>query len=75
VGFIRVKPLSLEARPRPGKPEENQLRKKTGKEEKKRFLTEVGRKRTRKKTAFSNRQIHPIFRPPLTPTAKREQIA
>jgi hypothetical protein len=26
----------------------------------------VGRRRNRKKTTFSNRQNHPIFRPPLT---------
>jgi hypothetical protein len=30
------------------------------------FKCEWGRRRNRKKTAFSNRQNHPIFRPPLT---------
>jgi len=34
------------------------------------FKCEWGRRRNRKKTTFSNRQNHPIFRPPLTAVTK-----
>jgi hypothetical protein len=65
-GFIGRKTNPLKARPGDHKPEENPEANKTGKRREEEISVELGRRLSRKKRTKSNRQIYPIFRPPLT---------
>src|ERR1017187_8026975 len=67
---MKFKPHPLKPRLASGKREANRFGKKTQKEENKRFSRNFGKKTEGKKITKSNRQNHPIFRPPLTTNSR-----